>query len=136
MNVNSLILKLHRPITYQLIRFGFVGVLAAMTNFVAVVILVSLTHLHPLVANIFAFLIAFQVSFHGHKFWTFSTSEAKHLSSMTKFFIVAVASFFLNEALFALFLQEWRLYYMLALFLTLMIVPRITFTFSKLWAFR
>jgi putative flippase GtrA len=124
------------PLLHQVMRFGFIGVMAAIVNFLAVVLLVSSTHLNPLWANVVAFLIAFQVSFLGHKGFTFQKHDGKHLNAMTKFFIVAGVSFALNEGLFALFLKEFHLYYMFALLLVLVIVPPFTFAFSKLWAFR
>ena len=122
------------PATHQVMRFGCVGVLAATTNFFIVVLLVSVSKMHPLVANVFAFMIAFQVSFYGHKLWTFS-SKGRHLSSLSKYMIVAGIGFGLNEALYALFLQVFKLHYVPALILVLMIVPPVTFTLSKFWAF-
>lgn len=119
----------------ELSKFGIIGCSAAVVNFIAVILLVKAGLLSPLAANIIAFLIAFQVSFFGHKLWTFR-HQGKHAATMTKFFIVAVLSFFLNEALFAGFLKYAHLYYPLALFITLMLVPPITFAFSKAWAFR
>lgn len=119
----------------ELTKFGIIGISAAIVNFVAVILLVHAGLLSPLVANIIAFLIAFQVSFFGHKLWTFRHA-GKHVSTMSKFFIVAIAGFFLTESLFAFFLKAEHLYYPLALVLTLVIVPPITFTFSKAWAFR
>jgi len=123
------------PMIQQLTRFGVVGCSAAVINFFIVVALVHLFTFPPLLANAFAFLIAFQISFLGHKYWTFG-HDGGHFSTMSKFFIVAIASFFLNEALFAFFLHTEHLFYPIALGITLMLVPPITFVFSKIWAFR
>ncbi|OGT30554.1 MAG: hypothetical protein A3E87_03045 [Gammaproteobacteria bacterium RIFCSPHIGHO2_12_FULL_35_23] len=130
----SVIVVAKHPTTHQLFRFGIVGSFAALTNFIIVVLLVEFGKLHPLTANVFAFMIAFQVSFYGHKLWTFS-SKGKHLSSLTKFLIVSGFGFCLNESLYALFLQILKLHYIPALIVVLMIVPPITFTLSKFWAF-
>lgn len=119
----------------QIGRFGVIGVTAAIVNFMLVLYLVSAGYLSPLAANILAFLIAFQVSFWGHKHWTFRCA-GRHLSSLSKFFIVAAVSFLLNEGLFATFLKAAHLYYPVALILTLAIVPPLTFLFSKVWAFK
>lgn len=119
----------------QVGRFGAVGVTAAVVNFVVVLGLVSAGLLSPLLANIFAFILAFQVSFFGHKRWTFKHDGA-HLSAASKFFIVALLSFLLNEGLFAALLTGAQLAYPLALLLTLAIVPPLTFAFSKVWAFK
>ena len=122
------------PTFRQLVRFGCVGVAAAATNFAVVILLVTHAKLHPLIANIFAFFIAFQVSFYGHRLWTFA-SVAKHLTSLAKYLMVAIASFGLNEGFYALFLQGFKIHYITALFLVLVIVPPITFLLSKFWAF-
>ena len=122
------------PLSKQVFRFGCVGTAAAITNLAIVAILVPITHMHPLMANVFAFIIAFQVSFYGHKAWTFQ-SDANHLSTMSKFFIVASISFALNEGLYALILKLFHFHYMLSLFIVLIIVPPVTFIFSKFWAF-
>ncbi len=122
------------PSLGQLFRFGIIGIAAACTQFAGVFILVHFFHLHPLLANVFAFLVAFQVSFHGHKFWTFA-SEAKHLHAMSKFLVVALLSFCLNEGLYTYFLLRLHLNYLVALVIVLIIVPPITFILSKFWAF-
>jgi len=124
------------PHYQELTRFGTVGVSAAAVNFAMVLLLVSFVHLRPLLANVVAFLTAFQVSYHGHKRWTFGQHNARHVSVMTKFFIVAGLSFILNEGLFALLLRETHLYYPIALLVVLLVIPPITFILSKMWAFR
>ena len=123
------------PLFWQVVRFGIVGVCAACVNFFAVVLLVQAVHFTPLVANVFAFTVAFQVSFFGHKCWTFK-HKGSHLPAVTKFLLVALASLLLSEALFALFLKEIHFYYPIALLLTLILVPPATFTINKLWTFR
>ena len=83
------------PVFLQLVRFGIVGLSAASVNLFIVFLLVHYRHLHPLSANIIAFLISFQISYNGHKYWTFRSS-ASHLTSMSKFFFVAVFSSFMH----------------------------------------
>lgn len=123
-------------ISRQVIFFGVVGVLAAVVHFFAVLLLVHWLHWVPLLANILAFLIAFQVSYHGHSIWTFAQQSFDHSTSLGRFFIVAVASFALNEALFALLLYVFNWPYVEALVVVLLIVPPVTFLASKLWAFQ
>lgn len=118
----------------QIFRFGVVGTNAAIVHLAALMALVEFVRLTPLLANVFAFLIAYQVSFWGHRRWTFSSqSVTRH--AWIKFFVVAGLSFVLNESLFAIFLHLCHLYYFVAIILTLIIVPPLTFIASKLWAF-
>lgn len=108
----------------------------ATATHMGVVALLVPVGMHPLYANIFAFVTAFGVSYLGHRFWTFGERVTSHVTSVTRFFGVAILSFVLNEFLFFLFLHFTALPYLLALFFVLIIVTPITFLLSRLWAFR
>ena len=127
-------LKQYQPIILQLMRFGVVGLTAASVNFLLVVIFVETLHWRPLLANLLAFVIAYQVSFAGHNFWTFKSNLSKK-SVWCRFFLVAIISLALNEGLFYVFLHPFGLYYPIALLITLILVPPVTFVLGKYWAF-
>ncbi len=118
----------------QVVCFGVVGAHAAIVNFGALMIFVAFVGLTPLVANIVAFLVAYQVSFWGHRCWTFRGPHAHHHLGL-RFFGVALLSLGLNEGIFAVFLLACHLYYPISMILTLLIVPPITFVLSRVWAF-
>lgn len=120
---------------WQLFRFGITGTTAALVNFFSVVLIVEYAHLQPLVANIFAFLLAFNVSYFGHRFWTFG-HKSHGRESLPKFFTISITCFFLNEGLFALLLAKTQLHYTWALIITILIVAILSFVLSKLWAFK
>ncbi|HET8705550.1 MAG TPA: GtrA family protein [Pseudomonadales bacterium] len=122
--------------TRQLFKFGVVGASAAAVHMLIVITLVQNTPLHPLLANILAFLTAFFVSYIGHRQWTFEAQDQSHSSTGPKFFLVAVTGFISNEALFFLFLKYLPLPYYGSLFLVLILVAVFTFVLSKLWAFK
>lgn len=119
----------------QLFRFGIVGLTSAAAHFFMVVLLVKLVHLHPLISNIFAFLVAVNVSYWGHRLWTFNHKKHNH-STMLKFLVVSTNSFLLNEGLFAILLKFTNLHYTYAVMIAIGIVAIVTFLFSKLWAFK
>ena len=120
----------------QIIRFGCIGTAAAGVHMGVVALLVPFG-LHPLLANIVAFVTAFNVSYFGHRFWTFGNrTELSHKQSASRFWVIAVTSFTINETLFFLFLNYTALPYLVSLFLVLIIVTPITFLLSRLWAFR
>ncbi|MCW5590408.1 MAG: GtrA family protein [Legionellales bacterium] len=133
MKMNNLISTKKLPV--QIIQFGIVGSLAALIHLSVVILLVSTFAIPPLFANLFAFIIAFNVSYFGHRWWTFNTAEHSLHQSLFKFFVVAALSFILNETLFYIFLYDFHLFYALALLLVLIIVPPLTFLLSKFWAF-
>ncbi len=129
-------IKKHLPLFYQLVRFGIVGVTAAAVHFSIVVLLVQTGVLkEPLIANIFAFMVAFHVSYSGHRYWTFRGTETSHRTALPKLLAVSSLGFCVNEGLFYLFFVQMGLPYPLALFIVLTVMPIITFTLSKLWVF-
>lgn len=120
----------------QLIRFGMVGASAATVHFSIVISLVEVGLMQPLIANVVGFLVAFQVSYWGHRYWTFHETSALHRIALPKLLLVASSGFAANESLFYIFTVVFNLPYPLALFLILSILPAINFTLSKLWVFR
>ena len=118
----------------QVSRFALVGVTALMVHWLVVRSLVPLG-LAPLVANVFGFLVAFNVSYFGHRKLTFKAEQLKHSRTLPKFATVALGSFAINEALYALLLLFTPLRYDIALFIVLGLVAVLTYLFSRFWAF-
>lgn len=124
------------PILRQLMRFGIVGAAAATVHFSIVICLVEAELLTPLYANVIAFLVGFQVSYWGHRSWTFSGTTTSHSIAMPKLFVVGSTGLAINESLFYFFLTVAQLPYPIALLAVLTITPAVSFTLSKLWVFR
>lgn len=126
---------LNQKIFFELCRFGMVGGMAAIVNLIGVIFFVETFSLDPLLANVFAFCIAFFVSFFGHRLWSFKAHDTVIKKSLVKFLCVAIAGFLMSEALYFIFYKIIKLHYIPALILVLFIVPPITFLLSKFWAF-
>lgn len=120
----------------QLLAFCMIGGMASLVNYLVLIFIVEMFHWHPLIANIIAFFVAYQVSFFGHHHLTFryAVISSKYLV-WVKFLAVAGFSFVLNEAFFAFYLVLIP-YYQIALLLTLITIPPITFVLAKIWAFK
>lgn len=118
----------------QLARFGVVGVSAMAVHWLVVRLLVP-AGLAPLLANVLGFAISFNVSYFGHRSWTFDT-DADHRSTFWRFLSVALTSFALNESMYFLLLRFTALNYQVALGIVLLAVAALTFVLSKTWAFR
>ena len=118
----------------QVSRFALVGVTALMVHWLVVRLLVPLG-LAPLVANVFGFLVAFNVSYFGHRKLTFKAEQLNHSRTLPKFATVALGSFAINESLYALLLLFTPLRYDIALFIVLGVVAVLTYLFSRFWAF-
>ncbi|MET0377456.1 MAG: GtrA family protein [Spongiibacteraceae bacterium] len=116
----------------QLARFGVVGVAAMCVHWLVVRLLVP-AGMAPLLANVVGFGVAFNISYFGHRNWTFA-SDSAHRATFWRFLTVALTSFALNEALYSVLLQFMD--YSLALAIVLVAVSVLTFILSKLWAFR
>lgn len=121
--------------TGEALCFIIVGVSALLTHWLVVILLVSAAGLPPLVANVFAFLVAFNVSYFGHRHLTFNASERSHRQTLPRFATVAASSFLVNEALYWLLLNFTPLRYDLAMLLVLGTVAGMTYLLGKFWAF-
>jgi putative flippase GtrA len=122
-----------RRFLQQLMRFGIVG-LSAMTVHLAVISLLVPLGITPLLANAPAFIVAFQVSYFGHRHWTF-WDQANDSSSYLKLLVVSLSSFAANEGLYAILLHM-GFGYRAGLAVVLVLVSAITFLASRLWVFR
>lgn len=121
----------------RLAWFVFVGCVAAAVHLGTVVLLVSGFGWQPLVANVAAWLVAFCVSFSGHWHLTFPHSGAPMVRAIRRFFLISLAGFAVNEAMYAVLLHltgtQW---YAVVLFFVLLAVAVITYLLSSRWAFR
>jgi len=124
----------YAPLLTQLFRFVSVGVTAAAVHFTTVVWLVQTNLLLPLTANVVGFLLSFQVSYWGHRSWTFNETTVLHRAALPKLLLVQVLNFIANESLF-FWLLSLHIPYALALIVVLAILPLFTFFISKLWVF-
>ncbi|TVQ72137.1 MAG: GtrA family protein [Oceanospirillales bacterium] len=118
----------------QVSRFALVGVTALMVHWLVVRLLVPLG-LAPLIANVFGFIVAFNVSYFGHRKLTFKADNQQHSKTLPKFATVALGSFAVNELLYAILLIFTPLRYDIALFIVLGVVAVMTYLFSRFWAF-
>lgn len=123
-------------LSQRLIYFIAIGGTAALTHILIVLTLVGLNLSPPLIANIFAYLIAFNISYFGHKYFTFSQLHDEKELSLPHFFLVTSSAGIINESLYYLFLTYTPINYIIALILVLGIVSVYTWLLSRLWACR
>lgn len=133
--LRSFIRQSHFSLFHQILRFGIVGLLAAILHFLVVILLVQYGFFSPLIANIFALFISFQLSYWGHRLWTFQDTITLHREAFPKLIAIQLLNFSANEFLFYLFLT-FHLPYQIALLIVLTILPVFTFFSNKFWVFR
>lgn len=119
----------------SVLAFIGVGAVAAMVHYVAAVGVHALG-LPPAWSNTVGFLLAFPVSYGGHRQWSFRHSEASHRQALIKFFVVALLGFFGNQALLwaGLHLTTWPFWFVLGSVMVL--VAMSTYGLSRFWAFK
>ena len=118
----------------QIMKFGSVGLLATVIHYITAISLFSF-EVSPMWANLFAFLVAFQVSFFGHYRWTFAAKDIRSSTAFQRFACVSLLGFLINETLLFLLLEWTPITPRWALFIVLLTVAGFTFLLSRTWAF-
>lgn len=119
----------------QMLKFGMVGILATFVHMVIGFLLIQ-SNWAPLVANMIAFATAFFVSFVGHLGFSFSDHDTNASTALWRFAIVALIGFGCNEAFLVVLLAQSGLSGTVCLWISTASAAFLTFTLSRLWAFR
>lgn len=114
--------------------FLAVGSTAAATH-VAVFSLVA-PYLWPELANALGFVIAFFISFGGHRWLSFSDAGTSVGTSLGRFTLTALSGFACNELVFVLLLRVLHWNELVALVSALVLAAGQTYLLSRFWAFR
>jgi putative flippase GtrA len=114
--------------------FLAVGSAAAATH-VAVFGLVA-PYMWPELANALGFVIAFFVSFGGHRWLSFSDAGTSVGTSLGRFALTALGGFACNELVFVLLLRVLHWNTLVALVSALVLAAGQTYLLSRFWAFR
>ena len=90
----------------------------------------------PELANAIGFIVAFGVSFVGHRWLTFKDASTPLLTSLLRFSGTAIAGFACNEAVFSVLVRMGGWPSWLALFVALLVAAGQTFVLGRYWAFQ
>ena len=117
--------------------FVLVGASAALTHMaVFTLVLLLVPTLWPEIANVAGFLVAFFVSFVGHRRLSFQDAGTGLIQSFLRFAATAVAGFVTNETLFILLFRLLGLPTWVALISGIVVSALQTFVLSRFWAFK
>ena len=117
--------------------FVLVGASAALTHMaVFALVLILVPTLWPEIANVAGFLVAFLVSFVGHRRLSFQDAGTSVLQSFLRFAATAVAGFATNESVFILLFRLLGLPTWVALISGIVVSAVQTFVLSRFWAFK
>lgn len=115
----------------MLARFGGVGMLATIVHLGAAALAFFLwPDISPFVANLVAFLLAFQVSYYGHRRFTFRKD-----GSALRFFALALGGFALNNGVLAFLLGLTSLDGFITIVIATFTVPLLVYLAARFWAF-
>jgi putative flippase GtrA len=114
--------------------FGSVGLMAALVHLLVFEVLRHMVR--PEWANLGGFLVAFGVSFVGHRRLTFRDARTSVQQSLLRFLVTAVAGFLANELCFMLLLHQLNWPTWPALLVAMAVAAGQTFAMSRWWAFR
>ena len=118
-------------------RFVVVGLAATLVHVLVYAGSIEAWAAHPLVANALGFAVAVNLSFLGHRAWTFHGPQRQHTGrSLARFWTVALLGFALNSLFVQLVTGTLQLAYGWAIPLIAGVTPVVTFALSKRWAFR
>ncbi len=126
--------KLHDTF-WQLARFGIIGVLAAITHYLIAIALTQ-QHVAAAWANLVAFVIAFWVSYFGHRYFSFNAGDIAHQQTLPRFILVAVCGFIFNESLLLAMLHYTSISIDVGLPFIIVLTAVLTFVFSRFFAFK
>ena len=90
----------------------------------------------PELANALGFVVAFFVSFAGHRLLSFKDAGTSVATSLVRFASTAIAGFVSNELVFMLLLRAMHWPALAALTLALVLAAGQTYVLSRFWAFR
>jgi len=114
-----------------------VGASAALTHMaVFALVLLLVPTLWPEIANVAGFLVAFLVSFVGHRRLSFQDAGTSLMQSFVRFAATAAAGFMTNEAVFILLFRVLGLHSWIALLSGIVLSALQTFVLSRYWAFK
>lgn len=115
--------------------FILTGIAAGVVHYVSAVG-IEVAHLAtPAWANFFGFMLAFPVSYYGHRNYSFDGGDLEHRQTLPRLILVSLYGFFAYQVL-VLTLIEWLHWpFWFALGVTMGVVDISTFLLSRFWVF-
>lgn len=118
------------------LRFGVIGGLAAITHYSVVMLLLHLSQLPLAYANLLAFIVAFWVSYFGHRHFTFQAQALSHRQTLPKFVLVATLGFIFNESLLLISHQYLNISLSILVVFAIFMTAIFTFVLNRFFAFQ
>jgi len=122
---------------HKVIKYIISGGTAAIVNLASLFVLTNFFGVWYLLSAVFAFVLAFLVSYLMQKFWTFGDKQTdKIMTQAPIFFVVQVFNLIVNIVLLYMFVEFFDLYYLLGQILAGGLIAVYSFFIYKLIIFK
>jgi len=118
----------------QVARFVFVGGIATAVHVVVAIFAIQKLKTSSLSANFLGYSVSVSVSYFLNSVWTFRVVSPRG-GQFPKYVLISIVGLLINQAITYLVTEIFHYSYYLAILLVISVVPIITYTLSKHWAF-
>lgn len=119
----------------QFARFTTTGTAAALTHY-SIAMLLFKKHVALQYANLLAFLLAYWVSYFGHRVFTFKAQHLTHRQTLPKFTLVAGLGFLFNESFLLLSNLYFNVPVSTLVCTAIVLTSMVTFLLNRFFAFQ
>ncbi len=117
----------------QIFKFGIVGGIATIIDFIIYYICYNSIGLDPLIANIIAFSISVIYNFYASVKWVFDVDNEKNKKVIfVEFIVLAIVGLVISELLLYLFIDKLNIHKMISKILATVIVMIFNFVTRKI----
>lgn len=119
--------RLHRQFTLYIV----VGGISVLSDIIILYLLVSVSGLNVLISTVISFCLVTILNYVLSVKFLFQSGRLKRRHEILSFFLIAAIALFLTVYLINFFINEFKLWYMYAKILVVIIVSLFTFTVKK-----
>lgn len=118
----------------QIFKFGIVGIVATIIDFVAIYVLKEFLHIHVILANTLSFCIATVYNYIASVTWVFNVNSKKDpKKNFILFVIFSVIGLLLNDFIMWFCIDKFHIYYLLGKVIATCFVMIFNFITRKLF---
>ena len=117
----------------QIIKFGIVGIIAAIVDFGVLVALKELLSIDVIIASSISFCVSVAVNYLLSMAFVFKSKNQNKVKEFTIFVLLSIGGLLLNEVILWVAVEFASLYYLIAKLLATIIVPIYNFITRKIF---
>lgn len=117
----------------QIIRFGIVGVIATIIDYIILYILTEYLNIHYLISSTISFSISLIVNYYLSIKWVFKVNKNQTINELLKFVFLSIIGLIINEIILYLGVHLLNIYYMICKVGSIIIVMIYNFITRKIF---